>query len=156
MELSVRSEVEADLERLGKDLINSMSNIWDQFVCHPLIFFALEARVLAPQLHAANLTQYDEWGRRVDLLQTSEGWRKLKETASKEGYIANAYERKYKELSRVYMFAKTMVMTGDYHVVRAVASNLTPQLNYVRLSARSQWLTALFVVSAPINVTALN
>lgn len=78
-----------------------------------------DIRPLSPLVHPATLKQYDQWGRRVDILHTSEGWKRLEEEAIREGYVAIAYERTYKEYSRVYMFAKTMVMTGDFNVVSA-------------------------------------
>ena len=67
------------------------------------------------------MTQYDQWGRRVDNLQTSEGWRDLKAVAQKEGIPGIFYERKFKEHSRVYGFAKMMIMVGDTHEVRSFA-----------------------------------
>jgi hypothetical protein len=76
-------------------------------------------RPLAASVQPPTLTQYNAWGERIDRLQTSEGWRALKSIAIKEGYLGNAYERKYQEYSRVYSFSKCMLMTGDFHVVRA-------------------------------------
>ena len=55
------------------------------------------------------LTQFDQWGRRVDILHTSEGWRKLKDISQEEGIIGIFYERKYGEFSRLYGFAKEML-----------------------------------------------
>ncbi|KAJ7643232.1 acyl-CoA dehydrogenase NM domain-like protein, partial [Mycena rosella] len=95
---SVLDEVEPDLTRLGHDLINVV-------------------RPLASKVQLPTLTQYNAWGERVDLLQTSEGWGALKTIATKEGYLSNAYERKHHEYSRVYMFSKCMLMTGDFHVI---------------------------------------
>jgi hypothetical protein len=69
-------------------------------------------RVLPPRL-----IQYDQWGRRIDELQTSEGWRDLKAVAQKEGFPAIFYERKYKEYSRSYGFAKILIMMGESHEV---------------------------------------
>lgn len=69
-------------------------------------------RISPPQL-----IQYDQWGRRVDDLQTSEGWRDLKAVAQQEGLPAIFYERKYGEHSRSYGFAKMMLMVGDSHEV---------------------------------------
>lgn len=74
-------------------------------------------RQLSSTVHPPTLTQYDEWGRRVDHLHTSEGWRSLKALAIKEGYIHIPYARKYGEHSRIYGFLKAMIMTGDFHVV---------------------------------------
>lgn len=64
------------------------------------------------------LIQYDQWGRRVDILETSEGWRDLKAISQKEGIPGIFYERKFGEHSRPYGFAKMMVMVGDSHEVR--------------------------------------
>jgi alkylation response protein AidB-like acyl-CoA dehydrogenase len=94
----IREEVAQDLSRLGDKLVQDI-------------------RPLAPLVHQSSLTQYDHWGRRVDDLKTSEGWRKLEAFAVSEGYISIPYERKYAELSRVYAFLKVMVMTGDCHVI---------------------------------------
>jgi len=63
------------------------------------------------------LTQYDEWGRRIDRLDTSEGWRILKDSATREGYIAIAYDRAVGKYSRLWMFFKSAIMTGDYHII---------------------------------------
>ncbi|KAJ7724311.1 acyl-CoA dehydrogenase NM domain-like protein [Mycena maculata] len=90
--------IEPDLIRLGDDLVNVI-------------------RPLAPQVKEATLTQYDAWGNRVDSLQVSEGWKTLKAFACKEGVITISYERKFQEHSRIYMFAKSMMMTGDCHVI---------------------------------------
>ncbi|TFK79142.1 hypothetical protein K466DRAFT_570415 [Polyporus arcularius HHB13444] len=65
----------------------------------------------------ATLTQYNVFGQRVDRLHTSEGWRELKDFAVREGYTAIAYERKCEEHSRTSPLARTMVMTGDCHVI---------------------------------------
>ncbi|KAJ7287016.1 acyl-CoA dehydrogenase NM domain-like protein [Mycena rebaudengoi] len=95
---SILNDIEPDLTRLGYDLVNVI-------------------RPLAAKVQIPTLTQYNAWGQRIDLLQTSEGWRALKDVAVKEGYLSNAYERKYQEYSRIYMFTKCMLMTGDFHVI---------------------------------------
>ncbi|KAG5634790.1 hypothetical protein H0H81_000788 [Sphagnurus paluster] len=69
-------------------------------------------RIAPPQL-----TQYDQWGRRVDLLETSEGWRDLKAVSQREGIPGIFYERTYGEHSRSYGFAKMILMVGDSHEV---------------------------------------
>jgi len=92
-------------------------------------------RVSPPQL-----IQYDQWGRRVDELHTSEGWRDLKAVAQKEGLPAIFYERRYGEHSRVYGFAKMMLMVGDSHMVRLTYFSFplmpTPVFVLPRFSAR--------------------
>ncbi len=64
------------------------------------------------------LIQYDSWGRRVDELRTSEGWRGLKDIFVREGLVAIPYERKYQEHSRPYAFAKLFIAAADSEVVR--------------------------------------
>ncbi|KAK7033858.1 acyl-CoA dehydrogenase NM domain-like protein [Favolaschia claudopus] len=95
---NVFNAIQPDLTRLGHDLVNV-------------------ARPLAAQVRPATLTNYNAWGERIDNLQTSEGWRQLTKLAIQEGYISTGYERKFFEHSRVVMFAKCMIMTGDFHVI---------------------------------------
>lgn len=75
-------------------------------------------RPLAPLIKDPTLTQYDAWGNRVDALHVSDGWNTLKAFACKEGVISIPYERKFQQHSRIYQFAKTMLMVADCHVVR--------------------------------------
>ncbi|KAJ2992501.1 hypothetical protein NUW54_g7917 [Trametes sanguinea] len=84
----------ADLARLGDRLVK-------------------EIRPLAPFVHPATLTQYNEFGKRVDRLQTSEGWRKIEEFAVQEVYNSVAFERKHGTYSRTFQFARAIFMTGD-------------------------------------------
>ncbi|GLB38330.1 putative acyl-CoA dehydrogenase, C-terminal domain [Lyophyllum shimeji] len=97
---SAFQEINPDLERLGADVVTTI---------RPL---GSSSRVYPPRL-----TQYDQWGRRVDDLETSEGWRDLKAYGQKEGLPGIFYERKYNEHSRSYGFAKMLLMVGDVHVV---------------------------------------
>ncbi|KAJ7922671.1 acyl-CoA dehydrogenase NM domain-like protein [Mycena leptocephala] len=90
--------IEPDLIRFGEDLVHVI-------------------RPLAPSVKEPTLTQYDSWGNRVDLLQVSDGWKTLKAFACKEGLVSIAYERKFQEKSRIYQFAKSMLMVGDCHVI---------------------------------------
>jgi hypothetical protein len=78
------------------------------------------------------LTQYDEWGQRVDRLYTSEGWRALEAFAVREGYVATAFEKKYHEHSRTVMFARNIIMTGDSNVVGILLPN-SCSMNHVSL-----------------------
>ncbi|KAJ7687739.1 hypothetical protein B0H17DRAFT_1069592 [Mycena rosella] len=95
---SALTSIEPDLIRLGDDLVHVI-------------------RPLAPQVKEAMLTQYDAWGNRVDVLQVSEGWNMLKAFACKEGVISIPYERRFGDKSRIYQFAKSMLMVGDCHVI---------------------------------------
>ncbi|THG94106.1 hypothetical protein EW026_g7297 [Hermanssonia centrifuga] len=96
--VSIRHEIERDLTRLGGDLMGPIRQMSDK-VTNP------------------KFVQYNHWGRRIDSLETSEGWRFMRDTAIKEGYINIPYARKYGEYSRIYGFLKNMIMTGDFHVI---------------------------------------
>lgn len=66
-----------------------------------------------------SLRQYDQWGRRIDELTTSQGWRAMKAIAFQEGLISIAYDReRYQEWARVYMFAKVLMFDADCRMVR--------------------------------------
>ena len=67
---------------------------------------------------APKLVQYDNWGRRVDDLQTSEGWRRMKDLWQEEGIPGLFYERKHGEFSRIHGFAKIFLAVGDSSSVR--------------------------------------
>jgi len=61
---------------------------------------------------------YDPWGRRIDFIETCEGWKNLEKVAAEEGLIAVGYERKYAEYSRIYQMALLYL----YHPSSAVYS----------------------------------
>lgn len=48
---------------------------------------------------------YDPWGRRVDRMEVSDGWRRLERIAVEEGLVATAYERAHGPWSRVHQMA---------------------------------------------------
>lgn len=52
------------------------------------------------------LQQYDAWGNRVDQIISCGAWKRLQELSAREGLIANAYEKKFGQYSRVYQMAK--------------------------------------------------
>ncbi|KAI0632061.1 acyl-CoA dehydrogenase/oxidase [Trametes polyzona] len=91
-------DVSKDLERLGGEVLTNVRDL---------------SKLATPP----ELIQYDSWGRRVDELRTSEGWRGLKERFQREGTVAIAYERKYGEHSRPYAFAKLFISVADSEVV---------------------------------------
>lgn len=94
----VHEEVYGDLERFGLEVLTTL---------HDLTSKTSEPRVV----------QYDQWGRRIDDLQTSEGWRGLKAQMQEEGVIGIPFERKYGEFSRVYGFMKQFIAIGDSDVI---------------------------------------
>ncbi|PPR08159.1 hypothetical protein CVT24_012123 [Panaeolus cyanescens] len=93
---SAFKEIESDLTRLGHDVVTSIRALSDSSKISP-----------------PTLVQYDQWGRRVDILHTSEGWRELKALSQREGLPGIFYERKYGDASRTYGFAKMMLLVGD-------------------------------------------
>jgi len=135
-DLRILHEVELDLERLGHDVVTSTSVSTAHSFSHRRIGIRTlgdSAKVFEPKL-----VQYDQWGRRVDDLQTSEGWRELKALSQREGLPAIFYERKQKEYSRVYGFAKAHLMVGDTHTVRRRTDFALCRLNVpLRFSAQS-------------------
>lgn len=48
---------------------------------------------------------FDPWGRRVDEIKTSSGWKALEQVAAEEGIVATAYERRFGAASRIYQMA---------------------------------------------------
>ena len=91
-----------------------------------------------PTVHKPSITQYDQWGRRVDVLHTSEGWRALKAIAQKEGLPAIFYERKFAEFSRVYGFAKILLMVGDTQEVFCPLSMTDGAARVLEVTGRAQ------------------
>ncbi|KDQ62343.1 hypothetical protein JAAARDRAFT_203500 [Jaapia argillacea MUCL 33604] len=141
---SVLQEVEPDLERFANELI-------------------ITVQLYSSQCTKPTVIQYDHYGRRIDNLQTSEGWRKLRDFSQREGIIGIFYERKFGEHSRSYGFAKMLLATGDTQVIfcplsmtdgcaRVIELHGTPAMKkevYPRLISRDpsqaftsgQWMT---------------
>ncbi|KAI0087786.1 acyl-CoA dehydrogenase/oxidase [Irpex rosettiformis] len=91
-------EISEDLERFGSVVLTTLRD--------------LSSKTFEPKL-----VQYNQWGQRVDELQTSEGWRGLKAKMQEEGIIGIFYERRHKELSRVHGFMKQLIATADTEVI---------------------------------------
>lgn len=83
------SEIEPDLINLGSRVITDIKEMADD--------------VLANE---PELIQYNPWGKRIDEIKVSKGWKDLEKVSAEEGLIAIGYERKYEEYSRIYQFAK--------------------------------------------------
>lgn len=93
-------------------------------------------RDLASRAGPPTLVQHNEWGQRIDKLQTSEGWRDLKELSQREGIPGIFYERKYGEHSRVYGFSKVLLMVADCQEVHFSTTDVSPvSLIFIRFSA---------------------
>ena len=70
------------------------------------------------EYHPPRHVPYDPWGRRIDLIETSEGWRALEAVAAEEGVVATAYERRHGAWSRIHQFARLYL----YHPSSAICS----------------------------------
>lgn len=82
-----------------KDIIAHLRRAGDK-ACGEWLSWATEAEHNQPVL-----TQFDNWGRRIDQIELAQGWKNLERAAASEGLIATAYERKHQEFSRVYQMA---------------------------------------------------
>lgn len=57
------------------------------------------------ETHPPRHVPFSAWGKRIDVIETSEGWKNLEKAAATEGIVATAFERKQKEFSRFYQMA---------------------------------------------------
>ena len=82
-------EIFQHLESLGEKAAGEMLNWAQDAESHPPVH-----------------VPFDPWGRKIDKIQTSEGWKKLEALAATEGLVAMGYERnRYGDLARVYQMA---------------------------------------------------
>ncbi|KAK4055896.1 hypothetical protein OIO90_003153 [Microbotryomycetes sp. JL221] len=77
-------------------------------------------KLLQGSIHDATLylglpsvQQFDQFGQRVDILKTSEGWRRLKRVAAEQGIVSVAFERPIGQDSRIWMFLKTYLWSPE-------------------------------------------
>ncbi|MBL7478397.1 acyl-CoA dehydrogenase family protein [Legionella bononiensis] len=83
------TEIKPDLHRLGHRVVDD-------------IYLLGKQAELTPPRHIP----YDPWGRRVDLIETSNAWKELERISAEEQLVAIGYTRHYGALSRIYQFAK--------------------------------------------------
>ncbi|NXI53915.1 ACD11 dehydrogenase, partial [Chloroceryle aenea] len=91
----VLEEVDWDLERFGNRLVTQIRPLGWECELNPPVF-----------------RQYDAWGRRVDHIITSSAWKRMKEIAAEEGLIAEAYERRYSNWSRLHQAVKLYLFSS--------------------------------------------
>ncbi|XP_010406823.3 acyl-CoA dehydrogenase family member 11-like isoform X1 [Corvus cornix cornix] len=92
----VLEEVHQDLERFGNRLLTKIQPLGWECELNPPVF-----------------RQYDAWGRRVDHIHTCSAWRRMKEISAEEGLIAEAYERRYSNWSRLYQAVKLYLFSSS-------------------------------------------
>ncbi|KAM6241767.1 acyl-CoA dehydrogenase family member 11-like isoform 2-T5 [Spheniscus humboldti] len=92
----VLEEVNRDLERFGNRLLTEIKPLGWECELNPPVF-----------------RQYDAWGRRVDHIVTCSAWGRMKEIAAEEGLIAEAYERRYSNWSRLHQAVKLYLFSSS-------------------------------------------
>ena len=85
----MRAEIEPDLHRLGHRAATD-------------IYALGEAAEANPPRHVP----FDAWGRRIDVIETSDAWHELDRIAATEGIVATAYERAHGAYSRIHQFVR--------------------------------------------------
>ena len=122
----IRQDLEVDLLRFGSLVLQPST-------------LALTRDV---ENHPPTLRAHDTWGRRIDELSTSHGWKSLQEVGIAEGIVAIPYEDEYGTFSRVYQFLKSHMWTGSSAMVGCpsamqdgAACLLKAQLSRMDLSA---------------------
>ncbi|KFP91209.1 hypothetical protein N311_08530, partial [Apaloderma vittatum] len=91
----VLEEVSRDLERFGNRLLSEVSPLaWD---C---------------EANPPTLRQFSAWGQRVDHIVTCPAWRRMKEIAAEEGLVAEAYERRFSNWSRLHQAVKLYLFSS--------------------------------------------
>ncbi|TKA75778.1 hypothetical protein B0A55_04328 [Friedmanniomyces simplex] len=69
---------------------------------------------------------WDSWGKRRDVLVTSEGWRNLQALGIQEGIVAIPYDNERGVFSRVHQFAKYHLWAGNIEVTAVDGHPLGP------------------------------
>ncbi|MCJ1305689.1 hypothetical protein MMC08_008505 [Hypocenomyce scalaris] len=94
---TIHCQIEPDLSSFGRQVLTP-----------EILNYVADAEKNPPFLRT-----WDTWGKRVDELVTSEGWRKLQDMGIAAGMVAIPYENKQGEYSRFYQFAKYHLWTGS-------------------------------------------
>ncbi|XP_068065295.1 acyl-CoA dehydrogenase family member 11-like [Anomalospiza imberbis] len=92
----VLEEVHQDLERFGNRLLTKIQPLSWECELNPPVF-----------------QQYNAWGQRVDHIHTCSAWRRMKEISAEEGLIAEAYEKRYSNWSRLYQAVKLYLFSSS-------------------------------------------
>ena len=93
---------------LHTHLLPGLQALGDKVLSKPILDLVADAERNTPYLRT-----WDTWGRRVDELVTSEGWRGLSALGQAEGMVSLGYENAYGPVSRPYMFIKYLVWAGS-------------------------------------------
>jgi acyl-CoA dehydrogenase len=86
----VRGEITPSLQEMGYLAANELFDLSNE----------MNRRENEPRL-----VQFDEWGRRIDRIETAPQWDAIGRVAAEKGVVATGYERQHGEFSRVHQFA---------------------------------------------------
>lgn len=142
----VMGDVEEELDRLGERVVTD------------IYAFGEDAEANQP-----THVPFGPWGKRIDHIETSHGWKALDRAAAEEGIVADAYARRHGEHSRIYQMAKLylynpssavyscpLAMTdGAARLIEVYGDDELKQRAYTRLTSRDpktfwtsgQWMT---------------
>ena len=115
LESKMKTEIRLSLADLGKNVIEYQK-------------FADDAERNPPTLQI-----FDAYGKRINQIHTSEGWKKIRIAGIKEGIIADVYSKKYGvasrfvEMVRLYLFQSSSGMWGGPMAVTDGAAYLLKQ-----------------------------
>lgn len=76
----MKNEVFQDLEKFGSRISGEIDAIGREAEEHP-----------------PSLQHFDAWGRRVDKLETSPAWKRMRNVSAEEGLVSIAFERKHSQ-----------------------------------------------------------
>jgi putative acyl-CoA dehydrogenase len=97
---------------LGRAVDEELLKLGDKVISDEVFEWAEEAERNLPFI-----IEQDTFGKSLNKLVTSAGWKKLKEFAAEEGIISTSFERHYDEYSRVIGFAKEFIFTPNSAIV---------------------------------------
>ncbi|GJN90336.1 hypothetical protein Rhopal_003345-T1 [Rhodotorula paludigena] len=114
---------------------------FEQRIAGPIRELAAIADTLPASIEPV-LIQYDQFGRRVDKLHTSESWRKLKGIAAEEGLVAIPFERKEGEFARLHVGCPISMTDGCARVLElAGTEELKQHTDPDKAYTAGQWMT---------------
>lgn len=85
----ILSRIEPDLRQLGKRVASDILKLQNSAEENPPVHIP-----------------FDPWGKRIDEIRVSSAWEEMEKISAREGIVAIGYERKEREFSRLYQFAK--------------------------------------------------
>ncbi|RDD46451.1 Acyl-CoA dehydrogenase family member 11, partial [Trichoplax sp. H2] len=95
------------------------------------------------ELNPPQLVTHDAWGRRINRLETSSGWKSMHAVSAQEGLVAIPYEKKYAEWSRIYQVAKLSLFhcsSGLYTCPLAMTDGAAKVIEGIRKEKKSIYL----------------